>query len=139
MSISMPISSVQTATSARSESSSAAASVAANAGNYNAFLQLLVTQLRHQDPLKPMDPTETVTQLATFASVEQAMQTNSLLAALTDNSAFSQAGALIGRTLTSQDGKVTGVVKSVIVESSGLVAVLANGAKVPLGAGVTIS
>jgi flagellar basal-body rod modification protein FlgD len=41
--------------------------------NFDAFLQLLVTQLKHQDPLKPMDPTQTVTQLATFASVEQSV------------------------------------------------------------------
>ena len=35
------------------------------------FLQLLVTQLENQDPLKPMDPEEMSAQLAQFSSLEQ--------------------------------------------------------------------
>lgn len=110
-----------------------------NGENYNAFLQLLVTELKNQDPLKPLDPTQTVTQLATFANVEQALQTNALLSALADNSAFSQASALVGRTVTSADGKITGVVKSVLVDNDGLTAILSDGKRIPLGSGVTIS
>ena len=37
----------------------------------DAFLKLLVAQLQHQDPLKPMEGTEFVTQLAQFTAVEQ--------------------------------------------------------------------
>jgi flagellar basal-body rod modification protein FlgD len=124
-------------TGARAPAAAAAAS--REAGNYNAFLQLLVTQLRHQDPMKPMDPTQTVTQLATFASVEQAVQTNALLATLADNSALSQASALIGRTVTSADGTVSGVVKSIMVVEGGLIAKLGDGRELLLGPGVSIS
>lgn len=35
------------------------------------FLQLLVTQIRNQDPLNPQDPTQFVSQLAEFSSLEQ--------------------------------------------------------------------
>ena len=35
------------------------------------FLQLLVTQLENQDPLKPMDPEQMSAQLAQFSSLEQ--------------------------------------------------------------------
>lgn len=35
------------------------------------FLQILVTQLRYQDPMKPMDDREFATQLAQFSSLEQ--------------------------------------------------------------------
>jgi flagellar basal-body rod modification protein FlgD len=35
------------------------------------FLQLLVAQLKEQDPLNPMDGTQFVTQLAQFSSLEQ--------------------------------------------------------------------
>lgn len=37
----------------------------------DAFLQLLVTQLRHQDPLDPQDNGEYIAQLAQFSSLEQ--------------------------------------------------------------------
>lgn len=39
----------------------------------DAFLKLLVAQISHQDPLKPMEGTEYVTQLAQFNAVEQAI------------------------------------------------------------------
>lgn len=63
------------------------------AEGYNQFLQLLTTQLQHQDPLDPMDSTEFTNQLVQFSQVEQtiignqkmdallAMQTGSLLSA----------------------------------------------------------
>ncbi len=38
------------------------------------FLRLLVTQLRHQNPLSPSDGVEFVTQLAQFTSLEQSTQ-----------------------------------------------------------------
>ena len=37
----------------------------------DAFLQLLVTQLQHQDPLNPQDNGEYIAQLAQFSSLEQ--------------------------------------------------------------------
>lgn len=37
----------------------------------DAFLQLLVTQLQHQDPSKPMDDQAFIQQLATFSSLEK--------------------------------------------------------------------
>jgi len=47
--------------------------------NYNQFLQLLIAEMRNQDPTNPMDPTQTVSQLATFSGVEQQVQTNTTL------------------------------------------------------------
>ena len=38
------------------------------------FLRLLVAQIQNQDPLNPMDPTQFVSQLAQFSSMEQLLE-----------------------------------------------------------------
>jgi len=43
------------------------------------FLQLLVTQLTHQDPMKPQADGEFLAQLAQFSSLEQLQQMQSTL------------------------------------------------------------
>ncbi|WP_457798531.1 flagellar hook assembly protein FlgD [Methylocystis sp. S23] len=109
------------------------------AGDFDVFLQLLVTQLKNQDPTKPLDPAQTVTQLATFSSVEQAAKTNALLGRLADMSTLSQASALIGRTAASADGSVRGAVMSVTMTDFGLIMNLTDGRALALGPGVSIS
>jgi flagellar hook assembly protein FlgD len=48
----------------------------------NTFLQLLVTQLQHQDPLQPTDNTEFIAQLAQFTSLESLQQIKDDMAAM---------------------------------------------------------
>jgi flagellar basal-body rod modification protein FlgD len=48
----------------------------------DAFLQLLVTQLQHQDPTSPMDDGQFITQLATFSSLEQLTNISSQVTAI---------------------------------------------------------
>ena len=45
------------------------------------FLLLLVTQMRHQDPMNPMDGQQFAAQLAQFSSVEQLINIDRTLAA----------------------------------------------------------
>lgn len=45
----------------------------------NAFLNLLVTQLQHQDPTQPQADGEFLAQLATFSQLEQLQQMNQKL------------------------------------------------------------
>jgi flagellar basal-body rod modification protein FlgD len=58
-----------------------------------AFLQLLVAQIRHQNPLDPADGTEFLSQLAQFSELEQMMDIRSEVAGLrSDIAAIYEAG-----------------------------------------------
>ncbi|AZN70880.1 flagellar hook assembly protein FlgD [Georhizobium profundi] len=107
--------------------------------DYDNFLQLLVAQMRNQDPTEPMDSTQQIAQLATFSQVEQTIQTNRRLEMLLQSSALSEANAVIGRTLTSTDGLTSGVVKEVLLRSDGITAILEDGKKIDVTSGVSIS
>jgi flagellar basal-body rod modification protein FlgD len=120
-------------------SSSTAATAASSMVNYNDFLTILMAELKNQDPTQPSDPAQMVSQLASFSQVEQQVNTNSKLDSLLSSMAITQAGSLIGHTVTSSDGSQSGTVASVNVTSSGSVAVLNSGSQIPLNGGITIS
>jgi len=61
-----------------------ATSAGAMASDFETFLTLLTAQMRNQDPLKPMESTEYVAQLASFSSVEQQVRTNDSLERIFD-------------------------------------------------------
>ena len=106
--------------------------------DYESFLKLLVAEMKNQDPTKPMESTDFVAQLATFSQVEQTVQSNSKLDQILQSTALSQAGSLIGREITSADGKTSGIITEVKIKSGGVVAVLAGGKEVTVGNGVVI-
>jgi flagellar basal-body rod modification protein FlgD len=106
--------------------------------DYDSFLKLLIAQMKNQDPTQPMDSTQYVAQLATFSQVEQTVQSNAKLEQILQSSALSQADSIIGRAITSADGNTSGTVAEVRLASNGLIAVLANGAEVMVGPGVTV-
>jgi len=107
--------------------------------NYHDFLQLLIAQLKTQDPTQPMDSTQFMSQLATFSQVEQSVATNAKLDSLLTSSALAQADSVIGRTVTSSDGKTSGEVVSVKITSDGPLATLKGGGTLLLGAGIVVS
>jgi len=65
------------------------------AGNFNAFLTLLTTQLQHQDPLSPLDTNQFTSQLVQFASVEQQINMNTSLSTLISLQQTAQATAAL--------------------------------------------
>lgn len=80
------------------------------------FLNLLLTQMKNQDPTNPVDSTEMLAQQAQFASLEQMQNLNTNLATLLAMQNVSQATNLIGKTVTGKDetgmavnGPVTGI------------------------------
>jgi flagellar basal-body rod modification protein FlgD len=79
------------------------------------FLKILLTQLRFQDPLKPIDNQEFVAQLAQFSSLEFSRQQSDRIEALLTIQSASQSLSLMGKTVEvatdagSQVGTVTAV------------------------------
>jgi flagellar basal-body rod modification protein FlgD len=83
--------------SAASSSPAASAASTATLANQNVFLQLLVAQLKYQDPENPASGTEFVTQLAQFSDLsnttQMAADLDAIKAALTSSgSGTSQSG-----------------------------------------------
>jgi len=101
--------------------------------DYNAFLQLLVAQLQNQDPTKPLDSTEYLGQLASYANVEQNIRANAKLDEVMASVQASNAAALIGRSVSSPDGAVGGVVQGYETRGGGVMLLLDNGARLPMG------
>ncbi|MBX4929928.1 flagellar hook assembly protein FlgD [Rhizobium binae] len=107
--------------------------------NYDNFLQLLIAQMKNQDPTDPMDASEQVAQLATFSQVEQTIQTNTKLDTLLASSSLTQASSYVGKYMESADGTVKGVIDSVKVYSDGIIATTADGGKILVQAGITVA
>src|SRR5579875_1548845 len=101
----MQVGSATSTTSSSSSSSPATSSASATTVDYNSFLQLMVQELQNQDPTNPSDPTQYLSQLASFSNVEQAVNTNTKLDTLLMTSSLTQAETVIGKQVTSADGK----------------------------------
>lgn len=102
-----------------SQTSTAKAAESTNANGYdkNAFMQLLVAQMKYQDPLEPTSNTEYISQYATFSQVEQ-------LENMASTMELGRASNMVGQTVhietTGKDGDtqvVEGVVEYVKYES----------------------
>lgn len=79
------------------------------------FLRILLTQLRFQDPLKPVDNQQFVAQLAQFSALEINRQQSEKIDTLLTVQSANQALGLIGRNieLRSAQGGVVGTVQAV--------------------------
>lgn len=77
----------------------------------DAFLNLLVAQMKYQDPLNPTSDTEWIAQMATFSTLEEMQNMNATIA-------NSQALSLVGKTvlINSNDKLVGGKVDYVVMQ-----------------------
>jgi flagellar basal-body rod modification protein FlgD len=78
------------------------------------FLELLVTQLRYQDPLSPEDPKDFVAQLAQFSSLEQQINATKtlqdmgeLFQGLQESQNMTQGIALLGKTVKGSGNQIS--------------------------------
>jgi flagellar basal-body rod modification protein FlgD len=77
--------------------------------NTQDFLLLLTAQIRHQDPLQPMDSEQFVTQLAQLSQVEQSVTTNQNLEGIQNtlsNSSIISDLSLISREVEAESAQV---------------------------------
>jgi Flagellar hook capping protein len=115
-----------------------------NALGKDAFLQLLVTQLKNQDPLQPQDNAAFITQMAQFTSVEQLMNMSDQLALLNQN--LGTASSIIGKTISWYEMDKEGntnllydVVNSIVSQDGSLYAKFADETMIKLSDVVTVS
>ena len=99
------------------------------------FLQLLVTQLRHQDPLEPVKQQDFLSQLAQFSTLEGIEKLNANFDNMLRLQELTQGANLIGRIVSyrtaSDTGPSAGVVDAVHVENGNLILTV-NGQSVAL-------
>lgn len=83
--------------------------------SFESLLKIVLTQLTYQDPLKPMDNFEFVSQLAQFSQIQQTQEMSDSLKTLVAAQSTSQAASLLGRQVdvpagsTILSGKVVAV------------------------------
>ena len=65
--------------------------------SFDALLKIILTQLTYQDPLKPMDNFQFVSQLAQFSQIQIGQTTNDRLETLVNAQGSAQAAGLLGR------------------------------------------
>jgi len=87
------------------KATAAASKQAGGSLDKDAFLQLLVTQMKYQDPMEPTDNTEYVSQLATFSELEE-MQN------MVQSTDMQRASALVGKYVSISESDATGNTKN---------------------------
>ena len=107
----------------------------------DAFLKLLVAQLRYQNPMNPSDPTAMMGQVAQYAQVEALTKMQQGQATEQSLSEAKMATEMVGKTISASDGKATetGKVMSARFTATGPILVLDSGAEVTLSAVVTVA
>ncbi len=104
------------------------------AENYQTFLTLLTTQLKHQDPTAPLDTNQFMQQLTQFSSVEQQLKSNDLLGSIKSGQNSSVTSGIVGylqKYVTAKGTQST-------TEADGTVAWQLNSPSTAAGAKITI-
>jgi flagellar basal-body rod modification protein FlgD len=84
----------------------------------NDFLKLITVQLTSQDPMKPMEDTQFISQMASFTSLEQMKTLSENFAAFSSEQRLSAAQDFLGKvvTVSTNLGEVSGEVTRVTLE-----------------------
>lgn len=115
-----PVSSAtQAAASSASGTSTQTTATNAFGLSFESLLKIILTQLTYQDPLKPVDNFEFVSQLAQFSQIQQGQTMNDRLQALVTAQSTLQAAGLLGKTIDIPSGSavISGKVTAVTLQN----------------------
>lgn len=89
--------------------------------DFQSLLNIILTQLTYQDPLKPLDNFQFVSQLAQFSQLQQSQTLNDSITSLLSAQSAAQATNLLGKKIdfTSGQNAFTGTVQAISFTSSG--------------------
>ncbi|WHU04998.1 flagellar hook capping FlgD N-terminal domain-containing protein [Sphingomonas sp. NIBR02145] len=104
---SAPVSAADTGQTAQQNAETSSAATDAFGLSFDSLLKIILTQLTYQDPLKPMDNFEFVSQLAQFSQIQQSQTMNDRLETLVSAQATSQATSLLGTQVDIPAGATT--------------------------------
>ena len=95
---------------------------AANSIGIEDFLKILTAQLNNQDPLKPLDNQEFLSQIAQFSSLQQSQQLNEKMALLVSTQSSVQSVGLLNKNVTFTENTIakSGVVAEISFSTSGV-------------------
>src|SRR4051794_13205712 len=133
-----PVSATDSTATSNAATSNAATS--AFGLSFDSLLKIILTQLTYQDPLKPMDNFQFVSQLAQFSQIQIGQTTNDKLTTLVTAQSNIQATSLLGRTVDIGTGTslISGKVTSLAFDNgnSSITIKTANGSTI---SGISIS
>lgn len=108
-----------TAAAAASAGQSGTAASSAYGLSFESLLRIILTQLTYQDPLKPMDNFEFVSQLAQFSQLQIGQTGNDRLQSIVTAQAGLQGAGLLGRQVDigTSTQTLTGIVRAVAFDT----------------------
>lgn len=99
--------------------SATTASASQTTVSQNDLINIMLAELKYQDPLKPLDNRDFIAQLAQFTTLEQTKELNDRIDTLLSVQASTQSVGLIGREIdvtAPTGGTVTGKVTTITFE-----------------------
>lgn len=109
------------------------------------FMNLLITQLKNQNPLEPLDNNDMASQLAQFSQLQQLESMNSRFAQVLAATERTYANSLIGKeisfiaeTETGNEENISGIVEQIINDVDGEIILVVGNHTLPLEGVITV-
>jgi flagellar basal-body rod modification protein FlgD len=116
----MQVNAISSATQVAANNPAPSAASTTNAFGANEFMQILLAQLTHQDPLEPMNNAEMMSQFSQLNSLQELRDIHTALEKISVSNQTTYLASLIGKTVKAlrPDGEtIEGVVDGVVTEA----------------------